>query len=116
MTSIYQLPGYLGEQTARFFNWYSRQPLTFIGTTGSIILMTQSLFHCNQNRGFFDEWGCRFATHPIPNGILCMYILVGALQKVLRNQPEPIYNRNVVWIRNPGRAGVEVNPTQIQVR
>ncbi len=116
MTSIWQIPTYLGEQTARFLNWYSRQPLTFIGTTGSIMLMTQSLLQCNPSNGFYNEWGCRWSTHPIPNGMMFLFIGAGILQKALRLDPASLSVRVIVQIRNPGRAGVDLRPIQIQVR
>ena len=76
MTSLSQIPQYLAHQTGHFLDWYSRQPLTFIGTTGSIMLMTQSLLQCNPQSGLYHEWGCRWSLHPMVNGM--MFIFIGA--------------------------------------
>ena len=96
--------------------WYSRQPLTFIGTTGSIMLMTQSLLQCNPQSGLYHEWGCRWSLHPMVNGMMFFFIGAGILQKALRLEPKPSTVRVVVQIKNPGRIGVDLHPMQIQVR
>lgn len=80
------------------------------------MLMSQALLQCSPESGLYNDWGCRWSLHPIPNGMMFFFIAAGILQKALRLEPAPLLARIVIQIKNPGRAGVDLNPTQIQVR